>query len=308
MERRLMTPFFSVVMPCLNAVDFIEESIASIGHPTIPTEIVVADDGSTDGTLELVRHLAAVDPRIVLVAGQETPSGAGATRNRAIAASRGERIVFLDADDLMSTSRLDEVARQIDRLGGHLHFERVGSIGDDDQLSERLGGARVTRFELRRGRDPLTELLRGRVGWVSPIGLIASREAIAAVGHFDESLLRAEDTDFIYRLVAHTVPQSIDVDQIRVFRRVHQKNAGALDAPPALDRLDRKWIRTALQPRTQLTLSQRLAVFEGVLRRRRQRSTLTQAVARLATLTASCWAAPSAHLAPPRDRSNERRN
>lgn len=86
----------SVVIPLYNKEQYIYKTIVSVLEQTVaPAEIVVIDDGSTDGSAQEVRRLE--DPRIRLI--QQQNAGEGAARNRGAAEARHELIAFLDADD-----------------------------------------------------------------------------------------------------------------------------------------------------------------------------------------------------------------
>jgi glycosyltransferase involved in cell wall biosynthesis len=94
-------PRVSVVMPTYNRRDTILRAVASVRAQTFGDfELVVVDDGSTDGTHELFEGragLADLDPRIRLI--RQANQGVGGARNTAMAAARGELIAFLDSDD-----------------------------------------------------------------------------------------------------------------------------------------------------------------------------------------------------------------
>ncbi|OYW39345.1 MAG: hypothetical protein B7Z35_04325 [Hydrogenophilales bacterium 12-61-10] len=100
-----MAPRLSVVIPSRDCLAYLPDAIASIraqeqpGGPIAPgsIEIVVVDDGSTDGTGDWLKAQAAHDP--LLTALVHAPAGVGAARNAGIAAARAEIIAFLDADD-----------------------------------------------------------------------------------------------------------------------------------------------------------------------------------------------------------------
>src|SRR6266487_2647158 len=95
-------PKVSTVIPCWNGAAYLEEAIRSVmaqNHPSL--EIVVADDGSTDGSLELARGFG--DPVRVIAGGHE---GAAAARNRGVGEAHGDLLAFLDADDLWTDGRL----------------------------------------------------------------------------------------------------------------------------------------------------------------------------------------------------------
>ena len=89
----------SVVMPCHNAAPYVEEAIASVLGQSYPhVELIMVDDGSTDGSTEILQRLATEHPgRINLVF--QNRVGPFAARNRALAHANGNYIAFLDADD-----------------------------------------------------------------------------------------------------------------------------------------------------------------------------------------------------------------
>src|SRR6185503_16907692 len=94
-------PRLSVVIPTWNAAGTIRRGLDSLlAEHGVELECVVVDDGSTDGTADVVEGLARADPRIVLV---RLPENAGVSnaRNRGLEVARGEWIAFHDADDVM---------------------------------------------------------------------------------------------------------------------------------------------------------------------------------------------------------------
>ena len=94
------SPLVSVIMPCWNGSNTIASAIRSIQEQTFADwELLVADDGSNDGSRTIVKKLSTVDQRIKLVSHGEGRSGAAAARNRALQASTGRYIAFLDVDD-----------------------------------------------------------------------------------------------------------------------------------------------------------------------------------------------------------------
>jgi GT2 family glycosyltransferase len=115
-------PLVSVIMPAYNAAAFIEAALESALCQTYRhLEIIVVDDGSKDNTAALVETIAKRDSRVCLL--RQPNAGVAAARNRAIAASDGEFIAPLDADDLWMP---DKIERQVEcmRQGG----PRVGLV------------------------------------------------------------------------------------------------------------------------------------------------------------------------------------
>jgi glycosyltransferase involved in cell wall biosynthesis len=105
-------PLVSVCIPAYNCEKYVGEAIRSVLAQSYPAiEIVVVDDGSTDGTLNAIE--AIDDKRIKSI--NSTNRGAAAARNLAYQNSTGEYIIFFDADDLLS---VDFIAQQMSRMDG----------------------------------------------------------------------------------------------------------------------------------------------------------------------------------------------
>lgn len=92
-----------MIVPAFNAETFIEQTLRSVLQQTrAPDEIVVVDDGSTDGTREVAR---SIDRRIVVI--EQANAGVCAARNLGAASTSGELLAFLDADDVWAPSKLE---------------------------------------------------------------------------------------------------------------------------------------------------------------------------------------------------------
>src|SRR4051812_39485005 len=100
-------PLVSILIPAYNAERWIGDSIASaVGQTWKRTEIIVVDDGSSDGTAALARRFEADGVRVITQKNQ----GAAAARNTAYGMCRGDYIQWLDADDLLDA---DKIERQL---------------------------------------------------------------------------------------------------------------------------------------------------------------------------------------------------
>ncbi len=202
-----MTPRLSVIIPVRNGVGFVSRAIASAqAIPAAPLEVVVIDDGSTDGTSELLRRLAEEDPRLALIR-RDRDHGVSAARNEGIAEARADILCFLDADDTLFP---EPIAR---RLEWHeAHPETVLSFPNHQTLLPD-GSIETHFFDYYPG---FRNFIRGRTGVVdlgdsafsllmgeNPIcttGTMARRDALMALGGFAADLRQAEDWDLWIRL------------------------------------------------------------------------------------------------------------
>jgi glycosyltransferase involved in cell wall biosynthesis len=181
-------PAVTVIMPVRNGAPFIAEAIRSCLSQTEHSfELIVADDGSTDDSLQIARCFR--DDRIVVLPGG--PSNPSAARNRAISVARGEYVAFLDADDMWYPTKLE---RQLVEFAD----PSVVAVG---AVFRYLAGTRAFGI-LGRPLDEarLEQLKLGRFMPVTTSSLMFRRSTLAHVGPFDEDLARAADLDMLSRL------------------------------------------------------------------------------------------------------------
>ncbi|MEU5217400.1 glycosyltransferase family A protein [Streptomyces sp. NPDC020807] len=101
-------PLVSVVMPVYNAAATLGPSVRSVLAQThADVELLITDDGSTDGSMDLLREFARQDERVLPEPVKEQ-GGAARARNRAIARARGDYVAFLDSDDLWLPAKLEK--------------------------------------------------------------------------------------------------------------------------------------------------------------------------------------------------------
>ena len=94
----MSAPVASVIVPCRNVATTVEAAVAGVlASPLRELEVIAVDDGSSDGTAETLRAIAARDPRVTVLTSEG--HGVSAARNKGLAAAQGEFIFFLDADD-----------------------------------------------------------------------------------------------------------------------------------------------------------------------------------------------------------------
>jgi len=120
-------------MPCRNAVPFLREAVASVLRQPECLELLVADGGSSDGSLQLLQELAALDSRVRLVSRSDT--GPADALNQAFRAARGTLVGWLNTDDLYPPGAL---ARAVAALAAHPHWLMVYGEGEEFDLGTGL--------------------------------------------------------------------------------------------------------------------------------------------------------------------------
>lgn len=186
----MSAPVVSIVIPCFNAERTIADAIQSALCQTYPrTEVIVVDDGSTDGSLEIIRSFGNV---VRWLSGPNR--GACAARNRGIAASRGAMIQFLDADDILLS---EKIQRQVDAA---LVGQQQICYCDGEVLGD-CAGAPYQSFRAEcSGIDPVVFVLRNQLPTPAPLHL---RTMLERVRGFNEQLPCSQERDLHLRLAAH---------------------------------------------------------------------------------------------------------
>jgi aminoglycoside phosphotransferase len=194
-------PLISVLIPCFNAAPWIESTLRSVRKQTwSEVEIIVVDDGSTDGSYALARNFAS--PRCQVV--RQERGGASAARNHAFRLAQGDYFQYLDADDLLATGKLECQMRAIDwaqseelSFGSVIHFFQPGEAGESRLHLACIRGGRDAPAEfladLWSGTGPLEMVQTGQ--WLTP------RALIEKAGPWNEELSVDDDGEFFARVI-----------------------------------------------------------------------------------------------------------
>jgi glycosyltransferase involved in cell wall biosynthesis len=267
-----MSPEATVVIPTYNRADFVFAAIESvIAQRAGGFELIVIDDGSTDGTWDRLERVAAAvaaghADRIAMRIEHTENRGVAAARNRGIALAQAPLIAFLDSDDRWGP----------DKLAGQLAYMRAHRQCAISQTGEYWlrNGVRVNpglRHRKAAG-DIFAESLRTCL--VTPSTAIIRRELFGEVGGFDEDFTAAEDYDLWLRiLVRHEIGL---IDECQATRRSGHR--GQLSATvPAIDRfrilallklLAGSELSAALRPAVCDVLAEKCAIYAKGLSRR----------------------------------------
>lgn len=189
----LAPPQVSVVMPMRNAQAYVQAAVDSVlQEHGVPLELVVVDDGSTDGSRELVQAVA--DARVRLIDGPRR--GIAACMNAGFAAARGELVMRCDADDLYPEGRIASQAAWLASRPAHVAV--CGPFSSIDARGQLV--ARLWRDDLQAADDIAGELRAGTTR--THLCCYAMRRAalVDAGLAFREFFETAEDVDFALRL------------------------------------------------------------------------------------------------------------
>ncbi len=210
------SPRTSIVIPAYNYERYVAQAIESaLAQDDPDVEVIVVDDGSTDGTGEIAQHFG---DRIHYI--RRVNGGLPAARNTGITAARGKFLVFLDADDLLVPTAVSTFHERLDAQGGvfdligcsHRNISIHGEPGDEVIQAPPEGREVDVRDLVTRSRFCTTVMVR--------------TEVIRRCGLFDESLTASEDRDMWIRIAA-TNSRVFVLSDILVLVRRHGENMSA---------------------------------------------------------------------------------
>jgi GT2 family glycosyltransferase len=213
-------PTVSVLLPTYDRAEYLGAAIESVlGQTFGDLELIVVDDGSTDGTDRLLA--AITDPRLWVVRGRH--AGCATALNAGLAVARGRHIARNDSDDVWSPDLLAELVPLLDahpELG--MAYARCDGMHADGTPSGATRGG-----PLRYPDDAFSSLLYAN--YTPSIATIFRRTCLERVGVYDEGLTYAEDWDLALRITRH-FPVAF-VDRVLARIREHPGNATALSSP-----------------------------------------------------------------------------
>ncbi|MGD0731345.1 MAG: glycosyltransferase family A protein [Terracidiphilus sp.] len=205
-----MTGLVSVVIPVRNGARYLGEAIKSVlGQEQIDVEVIVVDNGSSDGSGALAESFGAP----VRVVG-EGRLGAANARNAGVRLARGEYLAFLDADDVWASGKLN---RQVRELEARKDLDMVFTFGENF-LSPELTEAQGREVSYKAEIGP----------FIIPSTMLARRESFVRVGEIPE--LREGEFIAWYGLAVSLGLRSEIIPEALFRRRVHLSNSTRIDA------------------------------------------------------------------------------
>lgn len=201
-------PTVSIVIPCYNGEAFLRESIDSaLGQSYASKEVIVVDDGSTDGSPRIIKEYG---DRIRVIT-QEN-SGLPAARNSGIVVSEGSLLAFLDADDYWEVDFLSKMVAALEHSGADIAYCGWQCVGLSDNRGKPFIPPDYSQI------DKVALLLRN-TRW--PVhGALSRRKLITGVGGFNPNLNSCEDFDLWLRVAPFCT--LVRVPEVLAYYRFHQ--------------------------------------------------------------------------------------
>ncbi|MFD2917449.1 glycosyltransferase family 2 protein [Psychroserpens luteus] len=207
----------SIIIPCYNALPFIKETLDCVFNQTYKNiEVIIVDDGSTDGTLEFLKTLSSPN----LIVKPNSGKGACAARNYGFKLSSGAYLQFLDADDLLSLDKIEKQVNDLDLLSNHVsvcstahfyHEPEHGIITDHDFL-----------YSTESPKDFLINLYGANgkdYNMVQTSAWLTPRAVIEKAGLWDETLSKDQDGEFFCRVVVNAQGVSYQPEVKNYYRK-----------------------------------------------------------------------------------------
>lgn len=205
-------PLLSIAMPSFNQVEFIESAIDSVFQQNYESvELIIADGGSTDGTVELLRQLSESNTRIIW---DSTPdNGPAAAITRAFSRAHGQFIGWLNSDDVYAKGAFDAVVDEFRR--------------EEDWIMCYGHGEHIDEEGKSLGRYPTLPPERGLAAFESGCfvcqpTMFMKATAIKLLGPLDPSLKTAFDYDYWMRAFKAFPGRIGFIDQVLAYSRLHQ--------------------------------------------------------------------------------------
>lgn len=197
----MLNPKVSIIVPVFNLEDYIEDCVKSLLKQTYSNiEIILVDDGSSDESLTIIKHLAKNDDRVIFTT--QTNGGAAKARNTGLDIASGEYVTFVDGDDRLSSNTIEEnivyfadntidwVAFSVRKVDSEGYFISKGDIGFIVDSTECLSSRKFVPY-----------FYEHKLSGVA-CGAIYKRSSISGIRFVDGLLY--EDSMFFVDLVCNT--------------------------------------------------------------------------------------------------------
>ncbi len=210
----------SVIIPLYNKRDEIGRTLRSVlSQSRLPREVIVIDDGSTDGSGEVIEQIASPLVRLV----RQENRGVSAARNRAMELAEGEWIALLDGDDEWLPDYLESMCALCER------FPQARAFGSGFKVRDERGRLSRGRFPAKTGVvDYFQEAMRCHV--LIPSATLLHRTTALSLGGFPEGMKLGED-QYLWTLLARKYSVAFLSEEHVIYSRAAQNRSAAIYTP-----------------------------------------------------------------------------
>lgn len=200
---------FSIVIPSYNQQEYLPDAIESATNQTVPTEIIVVDDGSTDNSLEIARKY----PVKVI---SQVNKGLSSARNTGIMNATGEYILFLDADDILLNTCVARIQETINTTHAEVISPSFKTFGTSNEAVILMPEPKIEDFKVAN-----------RVAYCSAI----KRDVLLAVGGYSPRMVHGyEDYHLWFNLLKRgkrivTIPEVLWLYRTKEHSMIHDAQA-----------------------------------------------------------------------------------
>ena len=189
----------SVVIPCYNVENCIQEGLLSVYNQTYSKlEVICVDNNSTDSTLDRLKYLkSSFYPNLIILS--ETNRGAPFARNRGLYNAKGEWIQFLDADDIIEKNKISQQVSLIQRnnnIGYIVSGCKYRDVNGNDTIDDLLSNDKFTSAFIRQSGNTCSNLWK--------------KSHLLAIGGWNVKLQSSQETDLMFRLILNGSEYLID--------------------------------------------------------------------------------------------------
>lgn len=224
-------PLVSICIPAFNAEKYLRATIDSVINQTYPViEIIIVDDGSSDGTVKILQGM--VDNRLKYVT--HANKGASAARNAALQLCSGDYIKFMDADDLLNPGCIEQQLGRIAGKNNCIASAKWGRFYTEDASDFNLSPETV--WKDLPGIDWLVEsLIDTGANMMQPGIFLIPRAIIEKAGPWDESLNLIDDFDYMVRVISNSAMVLFCEDAVLKYRSGLSKSLSGSNSALHLD-------------------------------------------------------------------------
>ena len=203
----MMLPLVSVIIPLFNCENYIEETLLSVVNQTYKKlEIIVVNDGSDDNSLQKANSI--IDSRIIIL--NQENKGASATRNLGLRYATGKYIQFLDADDLISSEKIEKQVIVLENSDEYsiAYCSTIYFFNGENHL-EKFQNEYDKAF-LNFSSDPVKFMINlwggytGKSSMIQPNAWLTPKKLIDKIGYWDEEVTLDDDGEFFARAVLNS--------------------------------------------------------------------------------------------------------